>query len=554
MENLLYINLQKFPSKSYQPINNNIFVINNLDVNYQIDIYYELYYIENINKIYINFILNYIIDIQDKLNNLINNNIINEKNLINTYISSFYILLLTKKIDTSLKILFLTNLSNLDVSNNILLLYNKNLQDKLIDNIYDIKGVSFTLYENSIININIDKIKIHLQFIHYFYFILSDKLSNISILPTLDTLKNSKTFYMSIYMINDYNYENKKIRIENKTIENYIEFYLFNFIINLRKNNNTNLPFKTINKINSYNITYLKQIYNIENLNNIELKYNETKFDIIDNTNYYNINLIDSEDIIENINDTNIIDDVPDNVQDNLHDNVHDTILINYIKNIEQKIYPPLTDKSIKDIILDLKSIKNNKNYKNLSFCIKVLEKIDNNNDVIISFGKKHQVKDAVLLIYERVELGVFICSILNCIDFIYISLDEDIEFELFNITLGHKLSNELENEVIDLLDKSNNFNINIKLCCLVGQFIKIISCLECCDVKCKDGTIVKIDPIIDNNLLSREIMFILSNMIHQYESIEELYEKSLDIICDKYKNIDKEKIKNIIDSFKNNL
>jgi hypothetical protein len=589
--------------KLFNKLDIHILTLSHLDTYYQVKLISDIYHAEVFTVDSFKFVFGYILTLQDKIVRLLDsptdstNGLIACKNLL-----MLYLIMLCKPVPIQYKILFLLNIYSTctDITGSIII-NDEILEKKLLISVQNISGVSVSIHEGFPIRIMIDELKINLQFIHYFYFKTSDKLSNVSILPTLKKLPIIPAKYISIYINNKHDIKDLKLDVNvydndndhymliiNRLILNQqmIQDFLANtnkrkiVVVNVDEmkiestddNNNKSNEDIEKNKINKDN-------KNDDKEDKEDKKDKEDKEDKEDDENDdENDDMVkdiselhkdnedseedeeDEEDEDEDENkeaeDNNNIENIRDilmNVEDNQDDNIHDSTLINIIKNIVNVIYPPITSKNIDDIIQDLKLLAGNTKYSHVNYCIKTLEVINNNNDTIISFGKTHYVKDAVLLIYERVDIQIFIDTIFSCINYIYICLEDNLKLMMFNVLnmSNQKNKESIENEILSILEQSECINIQVELCCIVGQFIKIISSLDGCKVKMIDGRYIELEPLLSKDILSKEISMFLSTLVNEYESLDELYENALPMIKDKYKHVDESILTNIINSFK---
>ena len=114
--------------------------------------------------------------------------------------TDLYLILITKNVGESIVILCLFVITNIYKS-----FYCFNIvQDKkiFIEKMIKIEGISLGFYKDYLVKINIDKDKINLQYLHYYYFQKYDKLKKISILNTLKSRLNSESdnTFVSIYI------------------------------------------------------------------------------------------------------------------------------------------------------------------------------------------------------------------------------------------------------------------------------------------------------------------------------------------------------------------
>ena len=572
--------------------------------------------------------------------------------------TDLYLILITKNVGESIVILCLFVITNIYKS-----FYCFNIvQDKkiFIEKMIKIEGISLGFYKDYLVKINIDKDKINLQYLHYYYFQKYDKLKKISILNTLKSRLNSESdnTFVSIYIqhislpgiksqveksniIYDIDKDTKFINITmNKFIKLNIDYELYKNevyvkLMNIQENNieeinviKTQFGLITQQFINNLTSTdsLLKQTIEDENKNSINsilsviYKNNiNGSFKIddlhVENSSIFNISneqiiniLIEMRNNIINtvLNDNFVnrsriagidleITEVENNTEPNeehtiqnneinvethnniqINDNVntqqnielqnrlvntaiendreivHDHRVVSDIVKIIKKISPPIHNKSIEEIINELDNLPIDK-YKGVKICVGMLNNIKDQMDVLFNsdFENGLSVIDAVKLVYDRTDNQTLINSVLSCLNNLYLVIDKNIEVELYGIV--NKINDTtIEDEILDVIYSCEHIKVDFNICCATGQFIKILSCVEGTTIKLIDENSFYVPFISSNNILKNEILFMLSKMINDYESEEELYKHARPLAKKIYNYIDPKEIDEIFDSFTN--
>ena len=572
--------------------------------------------------------------------------------------TDLYLILITKNVGESIVILCLFVITNIYKS-----FYCFNIvQDKkiFIEKMIKIEGISLGFYKDYLVKINIDKDKINLQYLHYYYFQKYDKLKKISILNTLKSRLNSESdnTFVSIYIqhislpgiksqveksniIYDIDKDTKFINITmNKFIKLNIDYELYKNevyvkLMNIQENNieeinviKTQFGLITQQFINNLTSTdsLLKQTIEDENKNSINsilsviYKNNiNGSFKIddlhVENSSIFNISneqiiniLIEMRNNIINtvLNDNFVnrsriagidleITEVENNTEPNeehtiqnneinvethnniqINDNVntqqnielqnrlvntaiendreivHDHRVVSDIVKIIKKISPPIHNKSIEEIINELDNLPIDK-YKGVKICVGMLNNIKDQMDVLFNsdFENGLSVIDAVKLVYDRTDNQTLINSVLSCLNNLYLVIDKNIEVELYGIV--NKINDTtIEDEILDVIYSCEHIKVDFNICCATGQFIKILSCVEGTTIKLIDENSFYVPFISSNNILKNEILFMLSKMINDYESEEELYKHARLLAKKIYNYIDPKEIDEIFDSFTN--
>ena len=587
-----------------------------------------------------------------------NINIGNITDEIQRLFTDLYLILITKNVGESIVILCLFVITNIYKS-----FYCFNIvQDKkiFIEKMIKIEGISLGFYKDYLVKINIDKDKINLQYLHYYYFQKYDKLKKISILNTLKSRLNSESdnTFVSIYIqhislpgiksqveksniIYDIDKDTKFINITmNKFIKLNIDYELYKNevyvkLMNIQENNieeinviKTQFGLITQQFINNLTSTdsLLKQTIEDENKNSINsilsviYKNNiNGSFKIddlhVENSSIFNISneqiiniLIEMRNNIINtvLNDNFVnrsriagidleITEVENNTEPNeehtiqnneinvethnniqINDNVntqqnielqnrlvntaiendreivHDHRVVSDIVKIIKKISPPIHNKSIEEIINELDNLPIDK-YKGVKICVGMLNNIKDQMDVLFNsdFENGLSVIDAVKLVYDRTDNQTLINSVLSCLNNLYLVIDKNIEVELYGIV--NKINDTtIEDEILDVIYSCEHIKVDFNICCATGQFIKILSCVEGTTIKLIDENSFYVPFISSNNILKNEILFMLSKMINDYESEEELYKHARPLAKKIYNYIDPKEIDEIFDSFTN--
>jgi hypothetical protein len=570
--------------------------------------------------------------------------------------TDLYLILITKNVGESIVILCLFVITNIYKS-----FYCFNIvQDKkiFIEKMIKIEGISLGFYKDYLVKINIDKDKINLQYLHYYYFQKYDKLKKISILNTLKSRLNSESdnTFVSIYIqhislpgiksqveksniIYDIDKDTKFINITmNKFIKLNIDYELYKNevyvkLMNIQENNieeinviKTQFGLITQQFINNLTSTdsLLKQTIEDENKNSINsilsviYKNNiNGSFKIddlhVENSSIFNISneqiiniLIEMRNNIINtvLNDNFVnrsriagidleITEVENNTEPNeehtiqnneinvethnniqINDNVntqqnielqnrlvntaiendreivHDHRVVYDIVKIIKEISPPIHNKSIEEIINELDNLPIDK-YKGVKICVGMLNNIKDQMDILFNsdFENGLSVIDAVKLVYDRTDNQTLINSVLSCLNNLYLVIDKNIEVELYGIV--NKINDTtIEDEILDVIYSCEHIKVDFNICCATGQFIKILSCVEGTTIKLIDENSFYVPFISSNNILKNEILFMLSKMINDYESEEELYKNARPLAKKIYNYIDPKEIDEIFDSF----
>jgi hypothetical protein len=570
--------------------------------------------------------------------------------------TDLYLILITKNVGESIVILCLFVITNIYKS-----FYCFNIvQDKkiFIEKMIKIEGISLGFYKDYLVKINIDKDKINLQYLHYYYFQKYDKLKKISILNTLKSRLNSESdnTFVSIYIqhislpgiksqveksniIYDIDKDTKFINITmNKFIKLNIDYELYKNevyvkLMNIQENNieeinviKTQFGLITQQFINNLTSTdsLLKQTIEDENKNSINsilsviyknningsfkiddlhvensIIFNISNEQIINiliemrnniintvlNDNFVNRSRIAGIDLeitevenntepneehtiqnneinVETHNNIQINDNV--NTQQNIElqnrlvntaiendrEIVHDHRVVSDIVKIIKQISPPIHNKSIEEIINELDNLPIDK-YKGVKICVGMLNNIKDQMDVLFNsdFENGLSVIDAVKLVYDRTDNQTLINSVLSCLNNLYLVIDKNIEVELYGIV--NKINDTtIEDEILDVIYSCEHIKVDFNICCATGQFIKILSCVEGTTIKLIDENSFYVPFISSNNILKNEILFMLSKMINDYESEEELYKHARPLTKKIYNYIDPKEIDEIFDSF----
>ena len=570
--------------------------------------------------------------------------------------TDLYLILITKNVGESIVILCLFVITNIYKS-----FYCFNIvQDKIIfiEKMIKIEGISLGFYKDYLVKINIDKDKINLQYLHYYYFQKYDKLKKISILNTLKSRLNSESdnTFVSIYIqhislpgiksqveksniIYDIDKDTKFINITmNKFIKLNIDYELYKNevyvkLMNIQENNieeinviktqfglitqqfinnltsidsllkqtiedenknsiNSILSVIYKNNINgSFKIDDLhvenSSIFNISNeqIINILIEMRNNIINTVLNDNFVNRSRIAGIDLeitevenntepneehtiqnneinVETHNNIQINDNV--NTQQNIElqnrlvntaiendrEIVHDHRVVSDIVKIIKKISPPIHNKSIEEIINELDNLPIDK-YKGVKICVGMLNNIKDQMDVLFNsdFENGLSVIDAVKLVYDRTDNQTLINSVLSCLNNLYLVIDKNIEVELYGIV--NKINDTtIEDEILDVIYSCEHIKVDFNICCATGQFIKILSCVEGTTIKLIDENSFYVPFISSNNILKNEILFMLSKMINDYESEEELYKHARPLAKKIYNYIDPKEIDEIFDSF----
>lgn len=572
--------------------------------------------------------------------------------------TDLYLILITKNVGESIVILCLFVITNIYKS-----FYCFNIvQDKkiFIEKMIKIEGISLGFYKDYLVKINIDKDKINLQYLHYYYFQKYDKLKKISILNTLKSRLNSESdnTFVSIYIqhislpgiksqveksniIYDIDKDTKFINITmNKFIKLNIDYELYKNevyvkLMNIQENNieeinviktqfglitqqfinnltsidsllkqtiedenknsiNSILSVIYKNNINgSFKIDDLhvenSSIFNISNeqIINILIEMRNNIINTVLNDNFVNRSRIAGIDLeitevenntepneehtiqnneinVETHNNIQINDNV--NTQQNIElqnrlvntaiendrEIVHDHRVVSDIVKIIKEISPPIHNKSIEEIINELDNLPIDK-YKGVKICVGMLNNIKDQMDVLFNsdFENGLSVIDAVKLVYDRTDNQTLINSVLSCLNNLYLVIDKNIEVELYGIV--NKINDTtIEDEILDVIYSCEHIKVDFNICCATGQFIKILSCVEGTTIKLIDENSFYVPFISSNNILKNEILFMLSKMINDYESEEELYKNARPLAKKIYNYIDPKEIDEIFDSFTN--
>ena len=572
--------------------------------------------------------------------------------------TDLYLILITKNVGESIVILCLFVITNIYKS-----FYCFNIvQDKIIfiEKMIKIEGISLGFYKDYLVKINIDKDKINLQYLHYYYFQKYDKLKKISILNTLKSRLNSESdnTFVSIYIqhislpgiksqveksniIYDIDKDTKFINITmNKFIKLNIDYELYKNevyvkLMNIQENNieeinviktqfglitqqfinnltsidsllkqtiedenknsiNSILSVIYKNNINgSFKIDDLhvenSSIFNISNeqIINILIEMRNNIINTVLNDNFVNRSRIADIDLeitevenntepneehtiqnneinVETHNNIQINDNV--NTQQNIElqnrlvntaiendrEIVHDHRVVSDIVKIIKEISPPIHNKSIEEIINELDNLPIDK-YKGVKICVGMLNNIKDQMDVLFNsdFENGLSVIDAVKLVYDRTDNQTLINSVLSCLNNLYLVIDKNIEVELYGIV--NKINDTtIEDEILDVIYSCEHIKVDFNICCATGQFIKILSCVEGTTIKLIDENSFYVPFISSNNILKNEILFMLSKMINDYESEEELYKNARPLAKKIYNYIDPKEIDEIFDSFTN--
>ena len=231
---------------------------------------------------------------------------------------------------------------------------------------------------------------------------------------------------------------------------------------------------------------------------------------------------------------------------------VHDHRVVSDIVKIIKKISPPIHNKSIEEIINELDNLPIDK-YKGVKICVGMLNNIKDQMDVLFNsdFENGLSVIDAVKLVYDRTDNQTLINSVLSCLNNLYLVIDKNIEVELYGIV--NKINDTtIEDEILDVIYSCEHIKVDFNICCATGQFIKILSCVEGTTIKLIDENSFYVPFISSNNILKNEILFMLSKMINDYESEEELYKHARLLAKKIYNYIDPKEIDEIFDSFTN--
>jgi len=570
--------------------------------------------------------------------------------------TDLYLILITKNVGESIVILCLFVITNIYKS-----FYCFNIvQDKkiFIEKMIKIEGISLGFYKDYLVKINIDKDKINLQYLHYYYFQKYDKLKKISILNTLKSRLNSESdnTFVSIYIqhislpgiksqveksniIYDIDKDTKFINITmNKFIKLNIDYELYKNevyvkLMNIQENNieeinviktqfglitqqfinnltsidsllkqtiedenknsiNSILSVIYKNNINgSFKIDDLhvenSSIFNISNeqIINILIEMRNNIINTVLNDNFVNRSRIAGIDLeitevenntepneehtiqnneinVETHNNIQINDNV--NTQQNIElqnklvntaiendkEIVHDHRVVSDIVKIIKEISPPIHNKSIEEIINELDNLPIDK-YKGVKICVGMLNNIKDQMDVLFNsdFENGLSVIDAVKLVYDRTDNQTLINSVLSCLNNLYLVIDKNIEVELYGIV--NKINDTtIEDEILDVIYSCEHIKVDFNICCATGQFIKILSCVEGTTIKLIDENSFYVPFISSNNILKNEILFMLSKMINDYESEEELYKNARPLAKKIYNYIDPKEIDEIFDSF----
>lgn len=231
---------------------------------------------------------------------LLNNKFVSDN--IQRLFTDLYLILITKNIGPSIKILVLFVLINIYKS---FYCFNiKSISNDLIDNLKNIDGVSFGFYGDFLIRINIDKDKINLQYIHHYYFQKFDKLKMISILGTLKARTNNQSdhAFISIYFNHRYTPMYKQYAIDkhmfydvdkdtkliNTTMVNFIklniDFEQFKEVVFRELSEISEDNYIEKNRIRD-NFTEATKIF-IQNVSNLDFSLRN----IIQDENYNNVN------------------------------------------------------------------------------------------------------------------------------------------------------------------------------------------------------------------------------------------------------------------------
>ena len=585
-----------------------------------------------------------------------NINIGNITDEIQRLFTDLYLILITKNVGESIVILCLFVITNIYKS-----FYCFNIvQDKkiFIEKMIKIEGISLGFYKDYLVKINIDKDKINLQYLHYYYFQKYDKLKKISILNTLKSRLNSESdnTFVSIYIqhislpgiksqveksniIYDIDKDTKFINITmNKFIKLNIDYELYKNevyvkLMNIQENNieeinviktqfglitqqfinnltsidsllkqtiedenknsiNSILSVIYKNNINgSFKIDDLhvenSSIFNISNeqIINILIEMRNNIINTVLNDNFVNRSRIAGIDLeitevenntepneehtiqnneinVETHNNIQINDNV--NTQQNIElqnrlvntaiendrEIVHDHRVVSDIVKIIKEISPPIHNKSIEEIINELDNLPIDK-YKGVKICVGMLNNIKDQMDVLFNsdFENGLSVIDAVKLVYDRTDNQTLINSVLSCLNNLYLVIDKNIEVELYGIV--NKINDTtIEDEILDVIYSCEHIKVDFNICCATGQFIKILSCVEGTTIKLIDENSFYVPFISSNNILKNEILFMLSKMINDYESEEELYKNARPLAKKIYNYIDPKEIDEIFDSF----
>jgi len=423
-------------------------------------------------------------------------------------------------------------------------MYNKfmNINENKIDNINDIKS-NFTIITQKFI---------------------ADLTSTDNLLR--ETIKNENadsvnSILQQIYknninnldFINDLHVESNKMMIIS--VEDMIGLMLDfrNNIMNTIENREDNA--ETQERANQILDTVQNETRDVDMLNTININDNDNHNHQLDN----NINQVNNVNIIENKNDINIEDKTKikeklvNTAIENDEEVVHDHKVVSDVVTLIKTISPPIHNKSIIDIINELNELPIEK-YKGVKICVGMLNKIKDQMDNLFAYEIDDglSVVDAVKLVYDRVDLQTFIDSVLTCLNNLYLVIDKSIEVELYGIV--NKVNDKLlEDELLNFIYNCDHIEVDFYICCAMGQFVKIISSIEGTTIKLNNGSTFNVPFISSNNVLKNEILFMLSKMIDDFDSEEDLYAHAKPIAKKIYSYVDPTEIDNIFNSFVNN-
>ena len=231
---------------------------------------------------------------------------------------------------------------------------------------------------------------------------------------------------------------------------------------------------------------------------------------------------------------------------------VHDHKVVSDVVSLIKTISPPIHNKSIDDIIKELNELPIEK-YKGVKICVGMLNQIKNQMDKLFSYEIEDglSVVDVVKLVYDRVDIQTFINSVLTCLTNLYLVIDKSIEVELYGIL--NKVNDKLlEDELLNFIYNCDHIDVEFYICCAMGQFVKVISSIEGTTIKLHDGSSFDVPFISSNNVLKNEILFMLSKMINDFDSEEELYAHAKPLAKKIYSYVDPKEIDMIFNSFVN--
>lgn len=332
----------------------------------------------------------------------------------------------------------------------------------------------------------------------------------------------------------------------------------------IRQNNliNRNFVFSINNDINNLNDEIFTNVDNLEqtiqetnqlnnNLNRVLNEEFNTELNV--NNNIIEEEIEDNNSISNLNNSKKITDEILINTAiDNDREVVHDHKVMNSVVELIKAVSPSIHNKTIDDIIKELDELPIEK-HKGVKICTGILKSMTKQSENLFVYdfidgGLK--VIDAIKLVYMRVDNQVLINAVLSCLTNLYLVIEKSMEIELYGV-INEVKNTMIEDEILNLIYRCDHIEVDFSLCCATGQFTKILSTIEGNTIKLSNGEDYVVPYLSSDTTLKNEILFMLSKMVNDYETIDELYKNAIPIVKSKYNHIESKIIDDIFDSFK---